>query len=300
MKILYIAGWGRSGSTILDNILGQINGFCSVGELRYVWDRNLTHNRVCGCGASFSECSVWRAIFDKAFGVVSAQESIRINAHLSKAISDWRVPSIALGRALKHDPVLSEILPRLDTLYRTIGEVTGSRIIVDSSKIPAYGWLLTLLPSVEVYVAHLVRDPRAVAFSWMRTKFQVDTGTHMLRRGAFESAWRWSIRNLEVDMMWRDKSEKVRRIKYEHLIADPEGVIRNLIAFVGEQVDRLPITNNNTVHLAPNHTSSGNPNRFATGTLSLRLDDEWQRGMKPIQKSIVSCLTWPLRVRYGY
>jgi hypothetical protein len=27
IKVLYIAGWGRSGSTILGNILGQVAGF---------------------------------------------------------------------------------------------------------------------------------------------------------------------------------------------------------------------------------------------------------------------------------
>ena len=33
VKVLYIAGSGRSGSTILDRILGQLDGFFSVGEL---------------------------------------------------------------------------------------------------------------------------------------------------------------------------------------------------------------------------------------------------------------------------
>jgi len=34
-KVLYIAGWGRSGSTILDNVLGQLDGCFSTGELNY-------------------------------------------------------------------------------------------------------------------------------------------------------------------------------------------------------------------------------------------------------------------------
>lgn len=45
VKVLYIAGWGRSGSTILDNVLGQVEGFFSGGELSYLWERGLSENR---------------------------------------------------------------------------------------------------------------------------------------------------------------------------------------------------------------------------------------------------------------
>ena len=38
-QVLYVGGWGRSGSTLLDLALGQIPGFVSVGELRYLWER---------------------------------------------------------------------------------------------------------------------------------------------------------------------------------------------------------------------------------------------------------------------
>ena len=40
-KILYVAGWGRSGTTLLDNVLGQVEGFVSTGELHNIWQRGL-------------------------------------------------------------------------------------------------------------------------------------------------------------------------------------------------------------------------------------------------------------------
>ena len=35
--VLYIGGWGRSGSTILGRILDQHARFCFVGELPEIW-----------------------------------------------------------------------------------------------------------------------------------------------------------------------------------------------------------------------------------------------------------------------
>jgi len=32
-KVLFITGRGRSGSTILDNLLGQLDGFFSLGQV---------------------------------------------------------------------------------------------------------------------------------------------------------------------------------------------------------------------------------------------------------------------------
>jgi hypothetical protein len=61
VKVLYIAGSGRSGSTILDNTLGQIDGFFSVGELRYIWERGLIEDRLCGCGERVHQCPFWAA-----------------------------------------------------------------------------------------------------------------------------------------------------------------------------------------------------------------------------------------------
>ena len=53
IKILNITGWGRSGSTILGSILGEIEGFFYAGEIRNIWNRVLLENRLCGCGVPF-------------------------------------------------------------------------------------------------------------------------------------------------------------------------------------------------------------------------------------------------------
>ena len=66
-KVLYIARFGRSGSTILGNVLGEVEGFFHGGELRSIWEHGLILNKVCGCGVPFRECEMWRPVLDEAF-----------------------------------------------------------------------------------------------------------------------------------------------------------------------------------------------------------------------------------------
>ena len=44
IKILYITGWGRSGSTILSMLLGQLDGFFLTGEMYQLWQSGFIDN----------------------------------------------------------------------------------------------------------------------------------------------------------------------------------------------------------------------------------------------------------------
>lgn len=172
IKVLYVAGLGRSGTTLLGNILGQVDGFVSVGEIRLVWDHGLVMNKICGCGARFEECEMWRPVFSEAFGGMSKVDPRKM-IHLRESWARTKHIPLMLappGRRLIEGR-LAEYLDSLGKLYRAVQTVTGSRVIVDTSKFPSYGFVLGMAPSVDLRVVHLVRDPRAVAYSWMRKSF---------------------------------------------------------------------------------------------------------------------------------
>ena len=62
VKVLYIAGTARSGSTHLGNIISERYDFINVGELRYIWDRGIIDNWQCYCKKSFKQCDSWSSI----------------------------------------------------------------------------------------------------------------------------------------------------------------------------------------------------------------------------------------------
>jgi hypothetical protein len=185
-------------------------------------------------------------------------------------------------------------------LYRAIRDETGCRVVVDASKVPTYGALLGALPEIDLRVLHLVRDARAVAYSWLRKKMQRDVGRPMLQRGAFESGWRWVVRNAEVGLLWRGTGERCLRLRYESCIDRPEASLRRILALAGEPDAPLPFVRPGVVPLGATHTCSGNPDRFATGETELRRDEEWRRGMRRSDRLLVTAVSWPLLLAYGY
>src|SRR3989337_1492741 len=62
MRILYIGGAGRSGSTLIELILGNMPGFFSVGEIRYFWEYVLEEDLSCGCGEIITSCTFWSKV----------------------------------------------------------------------------------------------------------------------------------------------------------------------------------------------------------------------------------------------
>jgi hypothetical protein len=304
IKVLSIAGWGRSGSTILDNILGQIDGFFSVGELRYIWDRNLIDNRLCGCGAPFKECEVWQRVLDEAFGgidqidpyeMIDLRDGATRSRHLPLMLIPWRQSSL-----ISH---LGEYLANLEKLYRAIQSTSGSRVIVDSSKFPSYGYMLRLLPAIDLYVVHLIRDPRGVAYSWLRRrKLELNTEApiYMKSFGPGESSLIWNTWNMAIEAIWRSSRHRYLRLHYEDFVQRPQEAVERILDLLHEEAPRLPFVDTHKVELGINHTTSGNPNRVQTGVIALRSDEAWKEKMKQSNKALVTMLTWPLLVRYGY
>ncbi len=304
IKILYIVGRGRSGSTLLDSILGQLEGFFSVGELRSICKIGLIENRQCGCGLEFRECGLWTGVLRSAFGSASGPD---IHQHATELLGRYpryqHIPFFVLPwREWLARDLFSDYLETLRKLYWAICQQTGSRVIVDSSKSPLYGYLLSLVPSFDVYYIHLIRDSRAVANSWALKQRQ-PTGfkvKYMRQENPIRSALMWNLWNIMAEMYWSDMPERYVIIRYEDLVNEPRGELRKILNLAGEDNAELPLAAEKTLQLRPNHMVSGNPSRFRTGTVALRGNYSWKTSFGKRNAILVTLLSWPLLHRYGY
>ena len=303
MKVLSIVGPGRSGTTVLAGILGSVDGVVDVGELRWLWRRGLVERRPCGCGLPVDECPLWTAVVAKlvadrtgtvaevAAEVVDAQDLLISRRHRLRVIrraatgADWRP--------------LEPIRTVTAQLVAALSEVTGARVVVDSSKRAQDAAVLAGLPDVDHYVLHMVRDPRAVVFSWGRRDktIRVAGGTRAMgSRGLLSSVSRWLENGLGAAALRPHvPADRWMFLRYEDFVAEPRAAVARILAFLGEDAPS-PFVDDDSVVLEVNHTVAGNPNRFKVGRVTIRLDDEWSRRMPRHRQLLVQALTWPLRL----
>jgi hypothetical protein len=301
--VVFVVGKGRSGSTLLDMLLGQVPGVFSTGELRYLWEWGFLGGYLCGCGESVPDCPVWSEVERRLVTRVPEARDRRWAAvTIDRALRWPRVPMTLVAARRGSLPGWLEDFGRLyAALYAAIGDVAGAGAIIDSSKWPAHPAALGLVAGVRPAALHLVRDPRGVATSYLAGKETGTTQPAMPRFGAAHSSLSWLARNGTVEMLRALRAQAPSlRLRYEDLVDDPASALGAALGMVGITEPDLDFLGSRGADLAPTHTVGGNPGRFSTGTVSLRRDDRWRRDLSARDRRIVETLTRPMAQRYGY
>lgn len=298
--VVFIAGYGRMGSTLLDRLLGQHPQVFSGGELRHFWDRGIRDDQLCECGRPVTDCELWSRVIDRQFGDLK-QLRAQQPWQLWESVDRLRtLPHIFRRRHVSYLPVQEYVDLLLGTI-QSIAQVTGAKVIVDSSKYPIHGMFLNLIPEIDLRVIHLVRDPRGVAFSWQRTKGrpEVHWKTQYIRkRSILESSLAWTASSLLIEGNRRTTVPQIT-VRYEDLIRRPAATLDLLWRFAGV----APITGVTVgaeARIDPGHTIAGNPSRFQFGNVPIRADEEWRTSWTTPQRLAVSLLTYPIARSYGY
>lgn len=304
-RILFIGGYSRSGSTLLLRLLGEIPGLVPVGEVFDIWDRGYRQNQLCGCGSTFHECPFWQEVSLRAFGCKPRDvPAVLYMSQKRRVEGKWFCPRawVPMLRSGKYSSDLGSYAAKLACLYRAIAEVSGGQVIVDSSKVGSQSFILRELPQVELHLVHLVRDSRATAFSWQRTKLRTEVHwqvEYMDKYPVSRSALEWNIENLRASTR-RKSLASYTLIRYEDLASDPHAELRKICngLWGTAQVDGLP--KSRVVNLGTSHTIGGNPNRFTLGETMIRIDNEWAAEMLRRDQLAVTALTAPGLLRYHY
>lgn len=300
VRVLAIVGAGRSGSTMVGNTLGSVDGVFCGGEIRYVWERGLRDDRLCGCGERFHDCPTWSAILAGAGCDPRAADVERLIAGAADGTRVRHVPRLLAGQrwGWPPRPRRNDYREPLQRLYHAIPAVTGCSLIVDTSKLPTYTHLLEELGGIDLFVVHLVRDPRATAYSWGRRKPLADgaRAATMQRQSPGRSALLWAVWNVTAQQLWSERPDRYLRVDYEEFVLRPQDCIDAMLRFAGHDADSAGVfKDGRTVALGVNHTVAGNPDRLQRGDVRVRLDDEWIGKMRPRDRLMVTALTAPVR-----
>jgi hypothetical protein len=266
----------------------------------------------CGCGELPRDCPFWTAVIEQAFGGWGNLDVAGLWAMQRRVDRNRNIPLLLFPRLTRRlapsfAREMRSYVDDLIRLYAAIQQVSGASVLVDSGKYTSYAYLLKQLAgkgAFRLFVIHLVRDPRGVAYSWTKLtkKSEHADAKNMGQHPPAKTALRWVANNLLFELLART-SARTQRLRYEDFVEAPEGTVRALL-------DRaqIPAVDTSSVFPDPhtvdltlaNHTVAGNPMRFRTGRIEVRGDDQWRDKMPARQRRVVSLITAPLRWLYGY
>ena len=336
VRVLKITGTARSGSTVLDVVLGNHPDTESVGEvnrlIRTGWinreslrgiDPKKLAVPICTCGKRLDvlyvdspdeACPFWSGVRrewvertdpDSIESYPKRQNDFEPQGRWPRLLYEKRRPSVqfrsyaGLTRAF----------------FESIRAVSGKTVIVDSSTVPVQAFAFGMTPGIDLYVVHLVRDGRGVVASHIGP-FRKDIragimwdheGRPMWKSSArrrllyLVSVVRWIVRNLAAEWVCaRLGPEKTMRLRYEDFVADPKGALERIGSLIGLDLTDVADAASSGRPMQAGHNIGGNRTK-KSGTITLRPDaQEWRSALSPTEQRLSwASMGWLMR-RYGY
>ncbi len=317
----YILAASHSGSTLLAMLLGGQNEICTAGELKITNLGNPDAYR-CSCGELIRECGFWQRVAENMrargfdFDVARADTDFRgvqgwYSRRLLAPLHSGAMLEGLRDTALMLSPEWRRGYPRIQNrnaaLVRSVLAAANKRVVVDSSKVALRLKYLLRNPELDVRVIHTIRDGRAVVLTYVDPYNFADASDPNRRGGGSGQKYGPQAMSIEeAAHLWRRSNEeaeaaiallppeRVVRVRYERLCADPLGKIKRVAAFLG--VD--PAAARLDFRAAPQHVI-GNGMRHDK-TSEIRLDERWKSVLTEKELAIFDRVAGSLNRHYGY
>lgn len=302
LSVVYIAGVGRSGSTVLDSVLGNHSLIQSVGELSRLPGDAWIENFYCSCGKRSQECPFWDAVHNTwhaSNGSVSAQELVEVQDKVEQ-FDGW--PFMVRPR-WRRTQTFKMYRDQTLLILRAIQKTSGRSVLIDSSKSIGRAFALSLIPEIDLRVIQLVRDPRGVVWSHKK-KFTRDLQEGLPRDIRSKPAWRaalyWCRQNLKAERLRRSLGPRqALLVRYEDFMLQTLPVLQRIGDFIGVDLTDVQSDINEGRKLRFDHTIAGNRVRMKRA-LELSFDQEWREKLSPVDRRVTEILCGWLMTRYGY
>jgi hypothetical protein len=325
VKVLKIVGLGRSGSTILDIVLGNhpqiesvgevanlmFNGWVSQESLRGIDPKSL-RVPLCTCGKRLDipnietpaeACPFWSSV-RRELVERTDRDSIESYPKLENHFGLKRRWPRLLYEKRRPSALFRSYAELTRAFFESIRAVSGKPIIVDSSKSPARAFALGMMPGIDLSLVHLVRDGRGVRTSHRKT-FKKDLQAGIMWDHKGHPMWKtvrsWIARNLVSEWVCIHLGPKrTMRLRYEDFAADPKAALERIGSLIELDLSDVANAASSGKPMQVGHNIGGN-RRKKSGIITLRPDDEeWRTALSPTEQRLSWMLMGWLMRRYGY
>lgn len=277
-KYIYIGGYGRSGSTLLDAYLSSSPNFIGVGECTNFCSAIYGSDK-CECGSSLDTCKFWSGFFS-GFN----KDEIEFSSKVSRDSDALFLP----GNKKTYSAFWK---PFFDYSRST----SDSEVIVDSSKTTRETFCRPFNLSIigeDVIFIYLYKEPSDLVASLKKGSNKFLAGMNSEKYGfrfLLKSFAGWFVGNVgAVLAVLRLGPEKSIILNYRDFASDPTIVGRCLENF---GVSHVPS------EMTEGHGISGNRTRSSISAIHYKKPDI--SGFKTMDKVIVIIMTTLLRIFVG-
>jgi hypothetical protein len=306
LNLAYILSANFSGSTLLAMLLGSQPEAVTIGEMRApaIGDPDAY---LCSCGEHIKKCDFWVKVNAAMarrgipnFDITEARISIHDakNKYVQRLLNPMpRGPLLEAVRAtglslMPSWPAhLREVHQRNTALVESLQEVTGARIVIDSSKISLHLKYLLRCPALKIKVIRLVRDGRAVTNSSLGHGLKRATRRETIAAAAL--SWRRNNEASEQVLVDLPKSQWIF-LQYEELCREPEATLRHIGNFLGMDTREIVLD-----FRAKAQHVLGNEMRLKSGS-SIKLDERWRSALSQEDLGVFEEVAGEMNRKYGY
>lgn len=300
-KVIYIAGYGRSGSTIMDIILSNHEEVIGLGEVSLLAEDYMRAGRTCSCNEPYFACPFWK-------DVANLVNLANLSRTIKQVESVQFLPLLLLNVLDKK--TRQEYVNYHKQLFKHVRERSGKPIVVDSSKsarqIVGRFYALRQLVQEDVYVVHLVRDGLDTMTSLLVTGSNWELENHHLgnrgRLDAMRVVTGWVTANVLTTLLGHMLGQnRYIRVRYEEFVKDPYYVITKIGHFVGFDCANLTHMLDEQAYFSVGHQVGGNRVRHQ-GKIQLKnnVSNRHRNVLKYYQRAIFFLLGGWLQIKYGY
>jgi hypothetical protein len=259
-RVLYVLGYGRSGSTVIGMALGRHPDMVNLGQISavrmFVPGPTYVGPRACGCSLPLDQCPYWQGVAQR---LGSFEKLARADLGLSPTLG-WRryAPWLAAP-----SPAMPRWAESAAALYRATTEEAHAAVAVDTSKGATRAWWLWKSGAVDL------------KFIWLTRRLEDVIRSQMSRgHSALKTVLSWQLAQYQVGQFVREieaSGARVPRISYERLTEQPRPVLAEILEHAG-----VP-WHEDVLSPRPDHVIGGNPGAKREGRQTL----ESAKGPRP-------------------
>lgn len=308
LDIIYIAGYGRSGSTLLEKLLNCQPAVCATGELANFFKLYGSSTSLCSCGETTLHCPVWSRV---AENLLSNGYSVK-DYPACRKIQKKHEALWTHGGAFfsKNNKAYSDLM---DSFFNAVTKSLDNEtsVLIDSSK-TAYStsyrpMAISQLGKYRVRVIHLVRDCRGVVWS---TKKGLNRKLETGEKGntalpVTRAMLGWAYGNIAAGRLkYHLGKDSYYLMRYEDLVENPVQSLKRLESFLNINLDHSinvaqKANESSGYELPAMHQLSGNRMRF-NSKMVIQPDFIWKKKLNRLTSFWLKAILFPLMKKYGY